>query len=205
MRSLYRSSEEPEEGRRASALRSLSLNSSSKMPHMTLTWYFTSLIDAPRVSGIRWSTKQRQATRTTPKGTKLQGPRACCMKGKPTPTRKLQNQLIWQARLWALATYLGSNISGTMSHGMGPNPNSKKQTKVMTAARATKLGRTCRRAATTKAVLTIIPPALTAMRVRLPTWSIRKVAASVAITLMAPTRVDPRRGLSITPRKKSVE
>ena len=60
--------------------------------------------------------------------------------GNVRPTRKLQNQFTMQATDMAVATYLESNISATMSHGIGPRPISKKDTYDMTANKATIFG-----------------------------------------------------------------
>lgn len=59
------------------------------------------------------------------------------MNGKHNPTKKLQPQLTMQLSDIAVATYLLSNISATMSHGIGPKPISKNDTNAITATNAT--------------------------------------------------------------------
>ena len=58
------------------------------------------------------------------KGTKVQKyiPRAALSEGNATPMIKLHTQLTWHAMDCAGATYLDSNISATINHGMGPRP-----------------------------------------------------------------------------------
>jgi hypothetical protein len=123
------------------------------------------------------------------------------MMGKSNPTRKLQAQLTIQARLIAVATYLASNISATINHGIGPKPISKKDTNAITATKAILLGINSKRAAIMKKVLRSIPPLDQRIRVLRLVLSIRFRATYVAKTLMNATIVVPIRGSSITPSK----
>lgn len=76
--------------------------------------------DAPRVSGNVKITKQNVAANTKPNGIKDAAPRCLWIEGKPIPTTKLKPQLTWHAMLCAVSTCRESNISATISQGMGP-------------------------------------------------------------------------------------
>ena len=95
--------------------------------------------ERPCVSGRYTTVKVYVASSTTAKGANDQAPSEASIKGNSKPTRKLQTQLTIQDIDIAVATYLESNISATMSHGMGPKPISKNVTKDITATRAIQL------------------------------------------------------------------
>mmetsp|Transcript_5353 Transcript_5353/g.11167 ORF Transcript_5353/g.11167 Transcript_5353/m.11167 type:complete len:261 (+) Transcript_5353:963-1745(+) len=159
----------------------------------------------PFVSGSQIITKIIVIKRTIANGANEYAPRLFCKYGKRRPTMKLHAQLTWHDADIAVATYFASNISATMSHGIGPNPISKKLTNVTTKKREAILSKYPRRQTTSPMQDTSIPPADQRMSVLLLLLSIRNKATYVAATLTPPTIAVPIRGFSINPSKNIVE
>ncbi|KAG7255554.1 hypothetical protein CRUP_025582 [Coryphaenoides rupestris] len=96
--------------------------------------------------------------------------------GKLIPTKKLAVQLEQPATAMAAGRGPWENSSATMNQGMGPGPNSKNATNIMTAKMATRGGdrENINRETVISRALTAIPPRPRRCSVRRPAFSTRK-------------------------------